>query len=110
MKLTYEKKNEMTFIGYHTEIKPDEGYIKCPEFWDREFNAKYARLWQTMKPETPVEKAILANGIGMYAICAESENGLHSRKSRARCSLPSSYYNRSILHRLSRPLRQQKTR
>ena len=75
MKLTYEKKNEMTFIGYHTEIKPDEGYIKCPEFWDKEFNEKYSRLWQTMKPETPVEKAILANGIGMFAICAESENG-----------------------------------
>ncbi|MER2149700.1 MAG: AraC family transcriptional regulator, partial [Ruminococcus sp.] len=28
-----------------------------------------------MKPETPVEEAILANGIGMFAICAESENG-----------------------------------
>ena len=23
MKLTYEKKNEMSFIGYHTEIKPE---------------------------------------------------------------------------------------
>ena len=75
MKLTYEKNKEMTFIGYHTEIKPDEGYIKCPEFWDKGFNEKYARLWQTMKPETPIEEAILSNGIGMFAICAESENG-----------------------------------
>ncbi len=75
MNLTYEKKEGMTFIGYHTEIKPDEGYIKCPEFWEKEFNEKYARLWQTMKPETPVEKAILTNGIGMFAICTESENG-----------------------------------
>lgn len=75
MKLTYEKKEAMTFIGYHTEIKPDEGYVKCPEFWDKAYNERYARLWQTMKPETPVEKAILSNGIGMFAICAESENG-----------------------------------
>ena len=75
MNVTYEKKNAMTFIGYHTEIRPNEGYVKCPEFWDKEYNEKYARLWQTMKPETPVEEAILANNIGMFAICTESENG-----------------------------------
>jgi len=73
--ITYEKKDAMTLIGFHTEIRPGEGYQKCPEFWNREYSAKYARLWQTMKPETPVEAAILANGIGMFAICAESGNG-----------------------------------
>ena len=71
----YGKKDAMTFIGYHTEIRPGEGYRKCPEFWDKEYYGKYARLWSTMKPETPVEEAILANGIGMFAICSESENG-----------------------------------
>ncbi len=40
MNVKYEKKPEMTFIGYHTEIRPEEGYQKCPEFWDREFAAK----------------------------------------------------------------------
>ena len=75
MNVIYEKKPAMTFIGFHTEIKPNEGYQKCPEFWDREYNEKYARLWQTMKPETPVEEAILANGIGMFAICADAETG-----------------------------------
>ena len=30
MNVTYEKKNKMTFIGYHTEIKPEEAYQKCP--------------------------------------------------------------------------------
>ena len=75
MNVTYEKKKAMTFIGYHTEISPDEGYVKCPEFWEKEYNQKYSRLWQTMKPETPIEVAILANQIGMFAICAESENG-----------------------------------
>ena len=65
----------MTFIGFHTEIAPDEGCKKCPEFWDKEYAAKYARRWQTMKPETAVEAAILENGIGMYAICTENEKG-----------------------------------
>ena len=74
MNIIYEKKDAMTFIGFHTEIRPEEGYQKCPEFWDREYAAKYARLWQTMKPENPVEAAILANGIGMFAICSESGN------------------------------------
>lgn len=75
MNVTYEKKKAMTFIGYHTKIRPDEGYVKCPEFWDKEYNLKYSRLWQTMKPETPIEEAILSNHIGMFAICTESENG-----------------------------------
>lgn len=34
---------------------------------------KYARLWQTMQPETAVEKAILENGVGLFAICDEKE-------------------------------------
>ena len=74
MNVTYEKKAAMTFIGYHTEIRPEEGYQKCPEFWDKEYATKYARLWQTMQPENAVEKAILENGIGMYAICADAED------------------------------------
>jgi len=73
MNVKYENKEAMTFIGFHTEIKPDEGYVKCPEFWEKEYSAKYSRLWQTMKPETAVESAILENGIGMYAICADSK-------------------------------------
>ena len=75
MNVRYEKKAAMTLIGYHTEIRPEEACQKCPEFWDKEYSEKYARLWQTMQPQTAVEKAILENGIGMFAICAESENG-----------------------------------
>ena len=37
MNVVYEKKSTMTFIGYHTEIRPEEGYQKCPEFWDKEY-------------------------------------------------------------------------
>ena len=29
MNVKYEKKPEMTFIGYHTEIRPEEGYQNC---------------------------------------------------------------------------------
>lgn len=58
MNVTYEHKPAMTFIGYFTAIRPEEGYQKCPEFWDREYARKYARLWQTMKPETPGEQAV----------------------------------------------------
>lgn len=73
MNVKYEYKSAMTFIGFSTSISPKEGYIKCPEFWDKEYSQKYARLWQTMKPETQDEKAILENGIGMFAICDEKD-------------------------------------
>ena len=76
MNVRYETKPAMTFIGFHTEIRPEEGYQKCPEFWDEEYNIRYARLWQTGQPQTPVEAAILANGIGMVAFCAEGDNAL----------------------------------
>lgn len=75
MDILYEHKPTMTFIGFSTAICPNEGYAQCPEFWDKEYTQKYARLWQTMNPETPTEKAILENGIGMYAICEEKETG-----------------------------------
>ena len=58
----------MTFIGFSTSILPNEVYVKCPEFWDNEYSRKYAKLWQTMKPETPIEKAILENQIGNIKI------------------------------------------
>ena len=44
MKVTYEHKPVMTFIGYSTSIRPEEGYTKCPEFLDKEYAQKYARL------------------------------------------------------------------
>ena len=75
MDTQYEHKPAMTLIGFSTLIRQDEGYVKCPEFWDKEYTQKYARLWQTGRPETPTEKAILENSIGMFAICEEKEDG-----------------------------------
>ena len=73
MNVKYEHKPAMTFIGFSTSIRAEEGYQKCPEFWEQEYSRKYAHLWRTMKPETPVDAAILDNGIGMFAICDEKE-------------------------------------
>ena len=44
MPLTYEHKPVMTLIGFSTLIRMEEGYTRCPEFWDVEYNRKYARL------------------------------------------------------------------
>lgn len=74
MNVTFERKNAMTFIGFSTSIRPDEGYQKCPEFWDKEYAERFAHLWKTMIPETALERAILDNGIGMFAICIEKED------------------------------------
>lgn len=75
MNLQYEHKPTMTLIGFSTTIHPGEGYVKCPEFWDTEYSQKYARLLKTMVPKTPMERAILENSIGMFALCDEKENG-----------------------------------
>ena len=70
-----EHKEAFTVIGFSTHIRPEEGYVKCPEFWDREYAQKYARLFATMQPETEEEKAVCDNRIGMLALCIEGEAG-----------------------------------
>ena len=40
----YEHKPAMTLIGFSTLIRMEEGYTRCPGFWDVEYNRKYARL------------------------------------------------------------------
>ena len=59
---------EFTVIGFSIVIRNEEGYKKCPEFWN-DFAQSYARLFQTMKPETPEEQAVFENKIGEYAVC-----------------------------------------
>ena len=61
----------MTLIGFSTLIRMEEGYTRCPDFWDVEYNRKYARMWQTGQTETPVEQALLENRIGRFAICEQ---------------------------------------
>ena len=76
-------------------IRPEEGYRKCPEFWDKEYAQKYARLWQTMQPETAVEAAILENGVGLFAICDEKEGQKYSGNGNAMLEVYSPGYMQS---------------
>lgn len=75
MNKTLEHKAAFTAIGFSAHIKPDEGYKKCPEFWEKEYMQKYSRLWKTGKPETAEEQAICDNHIGMLALCINSQDG-----------------------------------
>lgn len=61
-------KKEFTVIGFSIVIEHEDGPQKCPEFWG-EYARRFARLFRTMKPETPEEQAVLDNGIGQYAVC-----------------------------------------
>ena len=62
-------RGESAFIGYSIVIRNEEGFMKCPEFWDEQYARRFARLLQTMKPETPEEQAVLDNRIGQFAVC-----------------------------------------
>jgi len=75
MNVAYVHKTSMTFIGFSTIVAPTDGYMKCPKFWDEEYNKKYARLCKTGKPETAEEKAVWDNGIGQFALCITMQNG-----------------------------------
>ena len=58
-----------TVIGYSIVIRNEEGFQKCPEFWNEQYARRFARLLRTMKPETPEEQAVFDNRIGQYAVC-----------------------------------------
>jgi predicted transcriptional regulator YdeE len=74
MNVKLEHKEAFQVIGFSAHIRPEEGYVKCPEFWEREYAQKYARLFATMKPENEAEQAILDNRIGMLALCIEGKD------------------------------------
>lgn len=65
--LTHHK--SFTVIGFSEEFGFNEGYEKCPKFWEKAYSARFSRLFQTMKAETPEEQAVLENHIGEYAVC-----------------------------------------
>ena len=58
-----------TVIGYSIVIRNEEGFQKCPEFWNEQYARRFARLLRTMQPQTPEEQAIFDNRIGQYAVC-----------------------------------------
>ena len=44
-----------------------------PVLWNKEYAEKYSGLFYTMTPVDDEERAILENGIGMYALCIDSD-------------------------------------
>lgn len=56
-----EHKKEFYVIGMSSHIEPEEGYVKCPQFWEKEYNERYSHLWQTMTPQNGEEQAIFDN-------------------------------------------------
>ena len=37
--------DEFTVIGFSIVIKNEEGYKKCPEFWNEQYAQRFARLF-----------------------------------------------------------------
>ena len=74
MKVAYEHKPAMILIGYSTSIRPEEGYQKCPEFWDKEYARKYpgslqslnTQVWQEWYPNEG--RKFMANGSAMLEV------------------------------------------
>ena len=73
MKAAYEHKDNMTCIGYSTIIKPNEGYEKCPQFWDKEYAQRFGKLFATGMPCNAVEEAVLKHHIGMFGLCIDGQ-------------------------------------
>jgi len=65
MDFVIKEEKELKFIGFVKEIKAEEGYVKCPEFWN-EFNNQYVTK---LEDNSECSKAIKENEIGCFAIC-----------------------------------------
>lgn len=61
-------RSSFRIIGICTRLSYDGDGSECTEFWDKAYNEKYSRLWQTMEPITAEERAICNNGIGTMAV------------------------------------------
>lgn len=75
METKYEHKPELTFIGFSAVFNHEEGYRKCPEFWEKEYYQRFATLCKTMKPQNALEAAIVDNKVGMFAVCQSNGEG-----------------------------------
>ena len=69
MNVKYEKKDALTFIGFHKSIKEEDGYSECPKFWQESYVQRFAHLFQTQQPQDALEKAVLDHKIGAFGIC-----------------------------------------
>ncbi len=65
-----EEEKELVFVGFKTTIKENEGYDKCPKFWD-EINEKY---FSNINDGSELSKAIMKYSIGSFAICVNNND------------------------------------
>lgn len=68
-------KEAFQVIGFSKVIRMENGYSECPKFWDEMYAGRYGRLFKTMVPENEEETAVLANQIGMFAVCRTLPGG-----------------------------------
>ena len=47
MDVKYEKKEALTFIGFHKTINQEEDYKECPAFWHKAYSERFSHLFQT---------------------------------------------------------------
>ncbi len=65
----YEHKDGMRFIGFTESIRSGDCYQKSPVCWE-EFCKIFNNLLQNRNPENPLEKAVLENDVGTFAVCS----------------------------------------
>jgi len=65
-----EEEKELTFVGFKTTIKGEEGYIKCPQFWDEIQNKYFSKI----NDGSDISEAIKGYCIGSFALCVNNKD------------------------------------
>lgn len=69
MEIRYEEKEELQFIGFTETVRTLDGYEKCPILWS-DYIKLFDKLLKERVPSNSLEKAVLDNDIGTFAICS----------------------------------------
>ncbi|WP_415749179.1 GyrI-like domain-containing protein [Treponema peruense] len=66
-----DKMESFKVIGFSRVFNMKTSYTEIPKFWDEVYEKYSKQLCEGKDPQTPVEKAIVENQIGMFGICIE---------------------------------------
>jgi len=75
MDFIIEKMPAFQVIGLAREFNLETSYARIPAFWEETVKAHLGPLMGGKAPQTPLEKAICDNCIGMYGICLDDRDG-----------------------------------